>query len=270
KLQAQHNKVQAQRNIYMGSLGALGLVLFLIIKLFRVKSKNNKIINEQHIRQLEDEKKLLAARSSLEGQENERQRIAHELHDGIGVLLSSASIHFSNLKEKSLDEDTANLASTANDFLKKASSEVRRISHNMMPEVLMKFGLCDALEDIFDEVSDSGNIEIEHTISGSDKRFPEKTEIAIYRIVQEMLNNTLKHANAGHIDFNFSISGKQLMLSYFDDGVGFDVNALNKKTSFGLSGIYSRVDYLNGKLKHDSSIGKGCKYKIEIPIPDKP
>ncbi|MCF8370101.1 MAG: sensor histidine kinase [Bacteroidales bacterium] len=265
KKELANQKLRSQRNIYLGSLGALGLVLFLIVRLYRLKSKKDKIINEQRIRQLEDEKKLLAARSVLEGQEHERQRISRELHDGIGVLLSTASIHFSNLKEKSKDIETVQMARTANDFLQKASNEVRRISHNMMPVVLQKFGLCDALEDLFDEVAEAGNIEIDHTIESTHKRFPENIEVVIYRIVQEMINNTLKHANANHINFSFTTSGENIHLLYKDDGKGFDPKKFHGKGSFGLSGIYSRIDYLNGKLILETAPGKGCSYFIEVP-----
>lgn len=266
KLRDERQKLRTRNYILIGSLGTLALVLFLIVRLYRVKGKKNKIINEQRIRQLEDEKKLLAARSILEGQEKERQRIARELHDGIGVLLSTASIHFSNLKEQDTDKTTLELAGTAYDFLQKAGTEVRRISHNMMPVVLQKFGLCAALEDLFDEVADSSTIEIHHSIAECPERFPEKFEVIIYRIVQEMLNNTLKHAEADRIDFNISISEKTIHIMYRDNGVGFDEKAAGQTRGLGLSGISSRVDYLNGKLHLQTSHGTGCEYRIDIPV----
>lgn len=255
-----------QRGIFLWSGIFLLFALIMGIWLHRLNVAKSKLQKEQAVRELKDEKRKLAARSILEGQENERQRIARELHDGIGVLLSTASIHFTNINKEKADKNNLIIAQKANDFLQKAGTEIRRISHNMMPVVLMKFGLCDALEDLFDEVADAGQIEIEHAIERAHKRFPEKTEVVIYRIVQEMLNNTLKHAAASRIDFSFTISGDILNLLYKDDGLGFDTKNLQGKGNLGLSGIYSRVDYLNGKLKLDTAPEKGCTYHIEVPV----
>jgi len=166
----------------------LSIVLLLTGILFyiRLKNRKNKIIAEQRIKQLEGEQKLLAAQSVIIGQENERKRIAQELHDGIGVLLSTASIHFSNVEESSADEKTARLLNKANKLLKQAGGEVRKISHDMMPGVLSKFGLQEALEDIFENVEDTGGIGVDCDIELDEERLNENTEIILYRIVQEM------------------------------------------------------------------------------------
>ncbi|MCF6169858.1 MAG: tetratricopeptide repeat protein [Bacteroidales bacterium] len=239
----------------------LGILFFI-----RLKNKKNKIITGQRIRQLEEEQKLLAAQSVIVGQENERKRIARELHDGIGVLLSTASIHFSNIEESSADEKTAQLLKKANKLLKEAGGQVRKVSHDMMPGVLSKFGLQEALEDVFENVEDTGSVEVACKIELEGERLNENLEIMLYRIVQEMLNNTLKHAGAKRISFLLRKEIGELLISYTDDGKGFNKEDVLPESSLGLSGIKSRVDFLKGEMKLNSSIGKGVSYEIRIPL----
>lgn len=236
-------------------------VLFYI----RLKNKKNKIIAEQKINQLEEERKLLAAQSVIVGQEEERKRIAQELHDGIGVLLSTASIHFSNVEEKSEDEKTTQLLHKANELLKQAGGEVRKISHDMMPGVLSKFGLQEALEDMFESVEDAGGIEIDCRIDLSGKRLAENTEIIVYRVIQEILNNTLKHAKATFIEFKMKKDESGITIRYRDNGKGFNQIGIQTEKSLGLSGIKSRIDFLKGEMKLVSTEGNGVQYDVRIP-----
>ncbi|RLD45007.1 MAG: hypothetical protein DRI89_02385 [Bacteroidetes bacterium] len=262
-LQVIHN-----RDLKIQLVTVVGFVILLIGILFfiRLKNRKNKIIAEQRIQQLEEEQKLLAAQSVIVGQENERKRVAQELHDGIGVLLSTASIHFSNVEESSADEKTAQLLKKANKLLKQASGEVRKISHDMMPGVLAKFGLQEALEDIFENVEDTGSIAIDCNIALGDERLSENTEIILYRIVQEILNNSLKHAHAKQISFDMRKEESTLQINYKDDGDGFEQNEIQSGKSLGLSGIKSRIDFLKGKMKLVSSPGNGVHYEIRIPV----
>ena len=263
----------AEKEIYNKDLKivlvtVVSIVVLLIGILFfiRLKNRKDKIIAKQRIQQLEEEQKLMAAQSVIVGQENERKRVAQELHDGIGVLLSTASIHFSNVEESSADEKTASLLSKANKLLKQASSEVRKISHDMMPGVLSKFGLQEALEDIFENVEDTGSIDVDCEIDLNEERLSENTEIILYRIVQEILNNTLKHAHAKQISFNMKKEGGTLLINYKDDGDGFEQNNIQVGKSLGLSGIKSRIDFLKGEMKLVSNMGKGIQYDIRIPV----
>jgi signal transduction histidine kinase len=258
-------RVTFQRNLTI-VIGILVIVLLLIILVsFRMRAKKNRIIAEQKIQKLEDEKKLMAAQSILVGQEKERERIARELHDGIGVLLSTASIHFSSVESKT-DKETSEMLKKANKLLKDASKEVRQISHNMMPGVLSKFGLQEAIEDIFEDVEEAGDMRVELDIALGDERLAENTEIMIYRIVQEMLNNTLKHAKASVVSMTLLKKDNHLVIEYKDDGVGFDETKLPKDKNLGLLGIRTRVEYLGGTVDMKSEPGKGISYKIIIPL----
>ena len=264
------NAIQEIRNrdlkIQLVTVFSITLLLVGILFFIRLKNRKDNIIAEQKIRQLEEEQKLLAAQSVIVGQENERKRIAQELHDGIGVLLSTASMHFSNVEEKSADKKTIQLLSKANKLLKQASGEVRKISHDMMPGVLSKFGLREALEDIFENVEETGNINVDCVIELNEERLDENIEIILYRVIQEILNNSLKHANAKQISFSLKKELDQLIIHYKDDGKGFDQSKIQADKSLGISGIKSRIDFLRGLMKLVSGPGKGIEYNIQIPL----
>ncbi|MFK5893985.1 MAG: sensor histidine kinase [Pseudomonadota bacterium] len=264
--QATNSDLRRQRNIIIGSGATVAIILFMSLMFLRVRNMKNKEIAKQKIQLLEDEKKLLAAQSILTGQEEERKRISQELHDGIGVLLSTASIHFSNITGSSGDKELDGMLVKANDMIKQAGNEVRKISHNMMPGVLSNFGLFDALEDLFDEVDESGAIVVSHNMQGDDSRLNERTEIMVYRIMQELINNTLKHAKANNVKVDLQREISKLKISYVDDGVGFNYQSKQLDKSLGLSGISSRVDFLHGTLNVVTSRGKGCSYNIVVPL----
>ena len=258
-------KARQERNIIYGVASIVVVILILFFVLFRMRTRKNRIIAEQRIQKLEDEKKLMAAQSVMVGQEKERERIARELHDGIGVLLSTASIHFSSVESKT-DKETAEMLKKANKMLREAHKEVRKISHNMMPGVLSKFGLREAIEDLFENVEDAGEIEVDLDITCGEGRLSQNMEIMIYRIIQEMINNTLKHAKATRIVFSVARTEEAVRMEYRDNGIGFDEEKLPRGKNLGLSGIRSRVEYLGGTIELKSEKGKGTSYSVSIPL----
>ncbi|MCD4663762.1 MAG: sensor histidine kinase, partial [Bacteroidales bacterium] len=219
----------------------------------------------QRIRQLEEEKKLLAAKSLVIGQEEERKRIAKELHDGLGVILSTAKMHFSKALESKTEEP--DLIKKATRLLEQAATDVRRISHNMMPGVLTRLGLVEAIEDIFDELNEIPGTQAISSITGEEIRLPENTEIMLYRVFQEIINNTLKHANATEIGLNLNFMSDHLRISLSDNGKGFNVEEKMLTKSIGLNSIQSRVNFINGNLRLESSPGHGTNYNMVIPYP---
>jgi signal transduction histidine kinase len=265
-LEKENLKKTIQRNaILYGAIGLVMLALFLVLYL-RQRIYKNKIIAEQKIRQLEEEKKLLSAKLLVEGQEEERKRIARELHDGLGVLLSATKMQFSSLK-LSLPENKE-LFDRAIKLLEQATGDVRKISHNMMPGLLTKLGFYEAVEDLIDNVKDTPGLHAECIIEGDQHRLPENKEIMLYRVVQEMVNNTIRHAGAKGITLQITRDGNELLLIYKDDGVGFDVEKAleSPAASLGLKSIQSRVGFLNGELKIDSAPGQGVRYTIILPL----
>jgi two-component system, NarL family, sensor kinase len=256
-------KRTSQRNIFsFTGIIVITLILFFLLY-FRQKAIKDRIIAEQRIRQLEEEKKLMAAKSLVEGQEEERKRIAFELHDGLGVLLSATKLQFTSIRDTS--PGNIPLIERATQLLEQASGDVRKISHNMMPGLLTKLGLFDALEDLFDNLKDNENLVVQCDIPEDLERLPENKEIMLYRIIQEMVNNTLKHAEAGNIRLQIRKSENNLYLQYSDDGKGFDYLQKLESQSIGLISIQSRVDFLNGRLTVDTGPGNGTRYNLQIP-----
>jgi len=253
-----------QRNIILFSGSGSVVILIFIVAFYVQRNRKDRIISQHKIQQLEEEKKLLAARSIVEGQEEERKRIAAELHDGLGILLSSAKIQFTSLRDKT--PENIPLIDRASKLLEQATSDVRRISHNMMPGLLTKFGFFEAIEEIIEQIDESDNLNAKVIIDGEKSRLPENTEIMLFRIVQEMVNNTLKHAEAKNISLKISVSPDKISIHYNDDGKGFIPEEKSESKSIGLVTIKSRVKYLNGELKLKTAPGKGVIYDFEIPL----
>ncbi len=250
-----------QLNTLLGSSFTLLLIIILLIWFYFYKHKKDKKIREQEVAFLQKEKEATVAQSLLKGEENERKRIASELHDGLGVLLSSVSIFFSNLEEDSDPERGKNLQN-AKELVNKANVEVRRISHNLMPMVLSRFGLKATLEDMVDKVSGDLNINLSVKVG---QGLPESMEFMLYRLTQELLNNTLKHAEATEITISCLLKGDYVLFEYKDNGKGFDMKTGDKEDGIGLSSIRNRVEFLKGSMKFQSEPRQGVKVEIIFP-----
>jgi two-component system, NarL family, sensor kinase len=253
-----------QRNIYLFAGSAGVLAIFFVLLFFRIKTRNERFQQIQKIRQLEKDKKLMSVQFLMEGQEEERKRIAKELHDGLGVLLSTAKMQFSSIRD-ALSENNV-IIEKATGLLEMAAGEVRKISHNMMPGLLSKYGFFEAVEDLIEQINDAGIISAIFTINGQPVRFSDKTEFMLYRIVQELINNTIKHADARHINLNASIYQDSLELIYSDDGKGFDMQEAMSNNCFGLRSIQSRINYMGGRIKIETAPGKGVKFTIIVQL----
>lgn len=136
----------------------------------------------------------------------------------------------------------------------------------MMPGLLTRFGLFEAVEDLIDQVDETKGINVKCEISGDTKRLPENTEIMLYRIIQEMVNNTLKHAEAKFFSIVINIQKDHLNIEYSDDGKGFNVEEKFESKSIGLTSIQSRVNFLSGNVTVKSEPGQGVNFIIHIPI----
>ena len=260
-----------QRNILIGSSGILGALALVIFFLLRNRLRNNKTLakqasqlQEQKIKQLEQEKKLITFNAMIEGQENERKRIAKDLHDSIGGLLSSIKSYTTAVGESHPAlESHPNYLKTKN-LIDEACDETRRISHNMMPRALALSGLKPAVEDIAENLRRSGfNCDLE--IIGLEKELDQNKSTMIFRMLQELVHNISKHAKAQNILIQMIQNEKTIELLVEDDGLGFDVSKLNNN-GMGLSNIKSRVEFLQGDLSIDPVVGEGTTISISIPI----
>lgn len=260
-----------QRNLFIGSSSLLAVIALLIFFGLRNRLRLNKKIarqeaelQNQKIRQLEQEKHLMAFSSMLEGQEKERIRIAKDLHDSLGGLLSTVKAHFNALKPKDLKPKSDEIYSKANRLIDEANVEVRRISHNMVPKALAVSGLKGALEDLVENLEAHGidaNLEIINLETEPDA----SRSLVLFRAIQEITNNIIKHAGAENVLIQLIDKDDQLRIFIEDDGKGFSVSEALKKGGMGLQNIESRVQFLNGTIDWDAIPGEGTTISMTIP-----
>lgn len=265
--QLEINKRTSQRNtlVVVGILLLLGIMgLWQRLMTNKRLAKQNAIIKEQKILALQKENKIFAMDAMITGQEEERKRIAKDLHDGLGGILSTVKLSFEAIEKEIARLHAFSPFEKAITMLDDACDEVRRISHDMMPAALTVGGLPDAVEDLGESLRDVHGITADVQVIGLKERLDENKEIMIYRILQELVMNVIKHANASKMIIQLSSHDAHLVLVVEDNGVGF--NADIKSDGLGLKSIGSRADYLNGIMKIDSVTGEGTTVSIEIPV----
>ncbi|HEV7781447.1 MAG TPA: sensor histidine kinase [Chitinophagaceae bacterium] len=248
--------------ILIGGAAVLLLVSFLSYRTYRQKQK----LQQQRINELETEKQLEATEAVLKGEEQERTRLAQDLHDGLGGMLSGIKYSFQTMKGNLImTPDNAQAFERSMDMLDSSIREMRRVAHNMMPEALVKFGLDTALKDFCAAINQSGALKLNYQSIGLEDAVIEPVaSITIYRVVQELINNTLKHAGARNAIVQVSKTGKELSVTVEDDGKGFDTSVLNRAEGIGWTNIRNRVEFLKGKLDVNSQPGKGVSIHIEF------
>jgi two-component system, NarL family, sensor kinase len=254
----------------IASLAALLIVGFLGYRNFsnrRQLAKQQYELQQQQISELEKDKQLVAVDSMLQGQEEERSRLAKDLHDGLGGLLSGVKFSLRNMKDNlMITPDNMAVFERSLDMLDTSIKELRRVAHNMMPELLTKFGLDEALKEYCTTVNATNLLSVKYQSVGMDARIEKSAEIIIYRIIQELLNNILKHAAAKSATVQLVKDEGRLSIIVEDDGKGFDVGLLKNSKGAGLTSIQSRVDYLKGQLDIHSAPDRGTLINIEFNI----
>lgn len=256
-----------ERNILMGSSVFLALLAVLIFFGLRLRLQTNKQlalqeqqIQEQRIQQLQQKQQLLSYNAMIEGQEKERMRIAKDLHDGLGGLLTTVKAHFSALAPAGNE-----LAEKTNQLIDTACVEVRRIAHNMMPNTLLLSGLAGALEDLSGQLETSG-LDCHLELLGPVDQLGQTPSVMVYRIIQELIQNIQKHAQAGQVLIQLLGHQNEMTLIVEDDGRGFNFAEAQSTSSLGLQSIESRVRYLQGSWDVDSVLGEGTTVTIRFPI----
>ena len=263
KLQQAEIKRKSTLNyILIGSAVALVVVSFLSYRNYRQKQK----LQQQRIYELETEKKLAATEAVLKGEEQERTRLAKDLHDGLGGMLSGIKYSFQTMKGNLIMTPENHQAfERSMDMLDSSIREMRRVAHNMMPEALVKFGLDTALKDFCTDINQTGALNVSYQSIGMETSVIEQTTaITIYRIVQELINNTMKHAAAKNAIVQVSRTNGILSVTVEDDGKGFDTAVLSQVRGIGWDNIKNRVEFLKGTLDVDSQPGKGTSVHIEL------
>lgn len=206
-------------------------------------------------------KRLLSA--VLRTEERSRTEFAKELHDGMGPLLSSAKMSLSAISVDNMSEEQREILKNSRFVIDEAIRSVREISYNMSPQVLLDFGLSRGVDNFISRIQSFHNATIELISSIHNERFDNNIEVVLYRVVCELINNSLKHSNCTHIDISLMLHGTILVLRYRDNGKGFNPKEAISR-GMGLSNITSRIDSLNGELDIRSREGEGMQVVARI------
>lgn len=243
-------------------IGTIGVMLMAFSVVFFVLLYRRKMLeNQLKMREIENQHQQDMLNATLKSQEEERNRLGTELHDGVGAMLSSIKLNLQVAKRK---EGVESLGSVLG-HLDETITQVRHISHQMMPIILKKYGLKHAIEDLFEKIS-SDNLSA--SISNwEDPELEEQDTPMLYRIVQELVNNSIKHAGASEIDFNIQKTDSELLIQYTDNGKGYPSEVLENSSGMGLLNIKNRAQVINAIPKFENRNEGGSRVNLVIARP---
>jgi signal transduction histidine kinase len=245
---------------------AIVIVLYFLKQNYRNRKRiieNDLLIREQKVKELEKEKQIVAIQAALTGEENERFRIARELHDGLGGILSGSKMALESYKNKSeADSERIEQLNKTLTLIDTSISELRRIARNLMPQTLLNSGLKEALSEYCNTLENREDQKISFRFYGMDTRLKQSFELTLYRIVQELINNAIKHSKGSEANIQLVQDENRISLTVQDNGIGFNKNEMDSFKGHGLNNIKTRVESLNGHLEIDTAIGKGTEINI--------
>lgn len=253
--------------LFFGTIGMLALTIGLII--FIIFHQRKVIRYQMSLQKMEDEQQKILLNASIRLQEEERQRLAADLHDDAGPLLATARLYL-NENLVNLDK-VAQLQSiyNAKQIIDDTIQLIRNISHSLMPPTLKNFGLESAVNDLFQKISGSGSINASSRFHDYRERLRSEQELIIFRVLQELVNNILKHSNASFIHVTQNTSGEKFFIRLHHDGKGLtqnDFEKLNKSSGgLGLKNIQSRLKVLQGNIHFEKDVSQ-TYYKVTIEI----
>lgn len=252
--------------LFVGSLGML-LLACASIFFFVIYHKRN-IRAKEEMYEMETQHQQALIFSNLQTLEDERKRFAQDLHDEIGASLSAIRLHVSRLENESPASALGTQLREVKGIIDQSMASTRRISHNLLPPGLEMFGLMHIVDDLAKKVSQPDGLQVKMDVSPELPRLDYNTELALYRILQELLNNTIKHACATEVIIKLHADATHYILSYQDDGKGFDA-ASERYAGLGLRNMESRTKMIHGDFRFSTSPGKGLFVEIKIPLLNK-
>lgn len=274
--QQQEVKLLEERDRFRTIIVIVGLILIaliVVIGYYNIRQKNlqlklsrTELLQNQNLDKLKSEFQARALDATLNGRESERKEIAETLHDNVSALLSSANLHLQATKKQFTEGVPLEIGKTQ-EIIAEASQKIRDLSHTLVSSVLLKFGLNFAIRDIAEKYSNS-ELNIETEIEGL-RRYDQKFEIKTYNIIQEFVNNILKHSKAKNAIIKLKEEEDHILMQIFDDGIGFDQTQIVLKDGLGINQIEARIQIMKGKLEINSQKGKGTQIKVELPIKKK-
>lgn len=274
KKENENLKLRENRTWLIFALGLTILILFIGYLLYRnlqsrkkISDKENEIEKQQLEKALKDQE-LAGIDAMIEGQEKERQRIANDLHDHLGSLLVTLKMHFQNLKLRKdrLKEDEDRLMKQTDDLIDEAYHQVRRIAHMKNAGVNAREGLLPAVRNFAGKVSASTSLVIEVEEHGMDEKLENSLEVTIFRIIQELIANIIKHSKATEAVIHLTNHGDMINLLVEDNGQGFEPEKIKVKEGMGIHSIQRRIELLGGSVDIESFPAKGTTIITNIPV----
>jgi signal transduction histidine kinase len=247
---------------------SMGLLVLASLTFFGYRNfRKRDQIKTAQINKLKHEQESKVYNAMLDGQENERKRLAIDLHDGLAGRLSATRIKLEKLAQKSKNDKAENEFKQAAKNIDDSLTELRGIAMNLMPETLFKYGLKNAIEDYCSSIS-SGLDDVKFILQfyDTEKVLSDNISLTIYRIIQELINNAIKHSKASEVLVQYLIDNDTINITVEDNGKGFSSEILKEKKGMGLNNLKTRVAYLNGEMEFDSTPNEGTTVHIVINI----
>jgi len=262
QLKLQQAEITKKNYLLWGLAISIALVTIAGFSFYRRRQIQNKLDLQAAVMKQQD----LATKAIINAEENERKRIAADLHDGVGQMMSAAKMNLSAFESEVSFKDEAQKLSFENliNLVDESCREIRNVSHQMMPNALLKSGLSSAIKEFLDKI-DNRIIKINLHAEGLQERLDSNTETVLYRVIQECVNNVIKHSGANKLDISLIKDADGISVTVEDNGRGFDTADKKKFDGIGLKNISSRVDFLKGTVDFDSSPGKGTLVAIHVP-----
>ncbi|AQG81810.1 sensor histidine kinase [Spirosoma montaniterrae] len=254
--------------IAVGTAVLLMMAVFIIIFVAYYQQKQAK--QQLALKELQEQHRRALMDATFRGQEEERRRLAEELHDGIGTMLSVTKMSL-NQMERQLNGDNLRLnlqVQKTRSMIDETMTNVRRISRDLFPTTLERFGLLPALEELADRATDQ-ELSVQLNCPEAIAELPPSIELMLYRIAQELVNNAIRHARAQHVVIQLLCIDGEIRLSVLDDGVGFDFDRImeDRNRGLGLRNIESRLSVVDGHVTFDVSPGRGAEIHVQVRLP---
>lgn len=262
-LKLQKAEITKKNYLLWGLIAGVTLLILAAINFYRKRQVQSKLSLQAAVMKQQD----IATRAIINAEENERKRIAADLHDGVGQMMSAAKMNLSAFENEVSFKDDAQKLSFERliGLVDESCKEIRSVSHQMMPNALLKSGLASAVKEFLDKI-DNRIIKINLHTEGLEERLDSNTETVLYRVIQECVNNVIKHSGANNLDISLIKDSDGISATVEDNGRGFDISDKQKFEGIGLKNISSRVAFLKGSVDFDSSPGKGTLVAIHVPI----
>lgn len=263
QIQQQQNRLRMQNFLFIGIAGLVLLTGLLIHSQYRRnKLRQETALQAERLRQQE-----LAGKAVIEAEENERQRIARDLHDGVGQLMSAAKMKLSALESGIPfgNEEQRREMEKVIQLVDEGCREVRTVSHLMMPNALLKKNLAEAIRE-FTEKLNNKTLQVQVHTEGLEKRLDSNIETVLYRVIQECVHNAIRHSGASSLDISLIRDADGISGTIEDNGKGFDLSRKENFEGIGLRNIITRVEYLKGTVDFDSAPGRGTLVAIHVPL----